>query len=127
MNEPWHDTLETRLLPCPFCNSPAGLRDYKGIVCINAACGGEWWLEGTDAETLITGWNQRAATQEHEAGAAMRDAMRYRWLRDHARPTDPHMDGSFVWHISPVRLHYRARTIEEAVDTAMAEEATFGS
>ena len=55
-------------------------------------------------------------------GSDARDAQRYRFLRDHARPADPHMDGSFNWYVPGLTLPRRTRTFDQAVDAAMGRE-----
>ena len=67
-------------------------------------------------------------SREHTAAsrlipvADLQDAVRYRFLRDHARAADPAMDGSFAWYVPSVTLRSKARTFDEAVDAAMGRE-----
>ena len=74
------------LLPCPFCGGNAdtyfgNITKRHYVSCMTENCG----MTGPDAhtyESAIAAWNTRAHSAE--IAGALRDAERYRWLRDQA-------------------------------------------
>lgn len=84
------------LLPCPFCgyrmtDEDGGVYQKSGFIgsqtpvwevcCGTTMCNAS--VTATSREFAITAWNTRAHSAE--IAGALRDADRYRWLREHFR------------------------------------------
>ena len=105
------------LLPCPFCG---GRGEVGGLIpwveC--QSCG----ASGPQAETeaaAIAAWNRR--THSAEIAGALRDAERYRWLREHFRFANDSMHE--IWFDDTLEPDDSGvpTDLDQTIDTAMQQ------
>ena len=75
------------LLPCPFCGGRGEVGGIPWVECQACEASGP---QAETEEAAIAAWNTRAHSAE--IAGALRDAERYRWLKDkanYARNSDP--------------------------------------
>lgn len=118
------------ILPCPFCGGeaePVNYSPFDGWHCRCKRCdleGNEW----LDEATAVRAWNRRVppvAVQEERTAldhfvddveaADIRDAARYRWLRDQTMPGLFHPQ--FAMHSATAWKN--STDIDAAIDSAM--------
>ena len=91
----------TRLKPCPFCGSTnindENARDF--ISCRGCGVEGPFRM-GQGSEASIAAWNRRATSEAQAPADGVRDAARYRWLRDESVWRDhPDGRGEMLWAV----------------------------
>ena len=72
-----------------------------------------------DTTRLLSDRDARIAQLERERDEAMRDAQRYRWMRDNATDVNLYSDPDNGVALYTFRRRWYARTLDAAIDAAM--------
>lgn len=110
------------LLPCPFCGGEAYWRNGRRgpsfyVTCKNCEVIGPVTVT---LDTAITAWNTRANSAE--IAGALRDAERFRWLREHVTDRFVRNNEHEPCLLLPHNVDYLSPDeIDTAIDSAMQQ------